>query len=126
MPRKHQTPNTKHQRSSKHQHSNYPVDRFECLKFGVSLEHGVWCLVFRRSYSITSGSRQNLVRYHPHQLLRLRISRKLRLGASIGQCARNARPPFIIITQLAFFEPEAWIWYAQALLYLEQVLKLRG
>ena len=43
---KHQTPNTKLQKSSKLQAPNLAGGRSWCLAFGVFLELGVWSLVF--------------------------------------------------------------------------------
>src|SRR5216110_2768269 len=47
---KHQTPNTKHQRSSKLQTPTHSANRrLACLVFGVWCFSGVWCLVFGAS-----------------------------------------------------------------------------
>jgi hypothetical protein len=43
---KHQTRNTKLQKSTKLQTSNLPIAACWSLEFGTFLELGVWCLVF--------------------------------------------------------------------------------
>jgi hypothetical protein len=43
--RKHQTPNTKHQKNTKHQ-APKEAGGIWCLVLEVFLELGVWCLVF--------------------------------------------------------------------------------
>ena len=59
---KHQTSNTKHQRSSKSQAPRQRAcDRFWNLKFGISLELGVWDLMFGAYSFVAERGRRHCV-----------------------------------------------------------------